>query len=101
MSKKMKRKRKTKKGSAKGKTKLYDYHFNLGNSTFGPIGFCARVVAQSKETALAKLTARLPESVRVRPYWDDKHYKGEYIEIYINAGAITTADIDEFEDYLK
>lgn len=101
MSKKNKSTGEPEKGSGKGGESLYDYHFDLGNSTYGPIGFCARVVAKSKRAALAKLIDRLPESVLVRPLWnDDWCYKGEYIEIYINPKVITTDDIDDFEDYI-
>jgi len=28
------------------------YHFDIGNSTTGPIGFCADVEAESKEDAV-------------------------------------------------
>ena len=34
---------------------LKSYHFDLGNSSDGPIGFCARVFADSKEQALEQL----------------------------------------------
>jgi hypothetical protein len=69
------------------------YHFCLGNSTEGPVGFCARVNATSEEEAVELLKAKLPDSVFVQNYSGD-----EYIEVYLNSEAITTSDIDEVDD---
>ena len=70
------------------------YHFCLGNSTEGPVGYCARVDATSKEEAVELLKARLPNSVLVSDSFGD-----EYIEVYLNIEAITKSDIDEVDDY--
>ena len=69
------------------------YHFCLGNSNDGPVGYCARVDATSKEEAVELLKARLPDSVMVQDSGGD-----EYIEVYLNNEAITTSDIDEVDD---
>lgn len=69
-----------------------NYHFDLGNSSTGPVGFCARVIADTPEKALELLKARLPEFVTISDNFGD-----EYIEVYINSAAITTDDIDDEE----
>lgn len=70
------------------------YHFSLGNSTSGPIGFCARIVAKSEEEALQKLRDTLPTEFTVREDYKDGI---EYIAVYFNPDAITVKDIDESE----
>ena len=69
------------------------YHFCLGNSNDGPVGYCARVDATSKEEAVELLKAKLPDSVMVPCYGVN-----EYIEVYLNIEAITKSDIDEVDD---
>jgi hypothetical protein len=86
------------------KEKLYSYHFSCGNSTDGPIGFCARVKAKSKEEALEILRRVLPEEVKIRTAgaWDEQGKKDaaaiEYIEAYISPDNIKIDDIDEHEE---
>lgn len=41
---------------------LKSYHFSLGNSAQGPVGYCARILATSKKAAIARLRKLLPES---------------------------------------
>lgn len=70
------------------------YHFSLGNSTDGPIGFCARIRADSEEAAIERLKAQLCDTeVSI----DDRE-DGEYIEVYFNADAVKASDIDEVDD---
>lgn len=78
--------------------KLMSYHFSLGNSTDGPIGFCARVNANSRANAARILKERLEEftsdlSLSVQ----EMQSTGEYIEVYFNPDAISAKDIDESE----
>jgi hypothetical protein len=69
----------------------YRYHFSLGNSSSGSIGFCAAVYATSEDDAIRLLRDALPESVTVHadiPAVD-------YVEVYFGDNdAITVADID-------
>lgn len=70
------------------------YHFSLGNSFPGPIGFCASVQAASEADAVARvqkiITQAIGEFNEV-----ELHSKGEdYLAVYINADAVTVADID-------
>jgi len=63
--------------------KLRSYHFSFGNSSDGPIGFCARVNAHSRADAARILKERLDEftsdlSMLVQNY----QTTGEYIEVY-------------------
>lgn len=83
---------------------LKSFHFDCGNSTDGPIGFCARIRANTKEEALAILKRVLPDEIKIRANWsnDDQGRKDaeavEYIEAYIGANRITVKNIDDWED---
>ena len=74
------------------------YHFDLGNSTDGPIGFCARVTADSPEEALAALKDALPDDIQLSMSWADVARGVEYMTVYLNPSAITVDDIDEVND---
>ncbi len=69
------------------------YHFSLGDSSKGPVGFCAAVYAESKEKALAKLKEILPQDCVVP--MDPEDDEIDYVQVYINPDAITIEDIDE------
>ena len=71
------------------------YHFDLGNSNTGPIGYCARVWASSEDEAVAILKENIAITVAISDGGDERI---EYIEGYINLDAITKADIDEIRD---
>ena len=75
------------------------YHFSLGNSSDGPVGFCARITATSKKEAVERLKEALPEDISVDL---DSAAGGKlgvgYIQVYINPDAITAKDIDEVDD---
>lgn len=81
------------------KLQLKSYHFSLGNSTKGPVGFCALIKATSKAAAVAILKKALPEEQDVHPVSEDGDGTPEvvYIAAYFNEAAITEADIDEEE----
>lgn len=73
------------------------YHFDVGNSDEGPIGYCARVTAESKEEAIEKLRAQLDHIGGAREIfrdWDDI----EYLEVYFNSELVTVDDIDEVNE---
>lgn len=76
---------------------LREYHFSLGNSTTGPIGFCARVKAYSEEEAVDVLRNSLPREISITPAADlDADMKRViYIEAYLNPDVIRKEDIDE------
>ena len=73
---------------------MFSFHFDVGNSSTGPIGLCARVVATTKQAALQKARDALPEFVEI-PTPD--HPDIEYIHVYLNGNAITVEDIDDRE----
>lgn len=78
---------------------LKSFHFDCGNSNTGPVGFCARVKARTKEEALEKLKAALPEEVALRTVCNDEGMKGiEYLNVYFNDVNIHVGDIDDEED---
>lgn len=75
---------------------MKSYHFSLGNSTVGPVGFCARIIAPDRAAAVQKLKDALPEHV---PLKDLGYIEGiEYVAVYFNPDAITEASCDEEED---
>jgi hypothetical protein len=77
------------------------YHFSLGNSADGPVGFCASVTARTPEEAVEILKEHIETEVALvnehslhRSRWGAV----EYARAYVNPEAITTADIDSEED---
>ena len=75
---------------------MNSYHFSLGNTAEGAVGFCATVTAESKEEALARLLEALPAEVEYKTR--DLNGAGEYINFYVNPDAITVSDIDEDDE---
>lgn len=83
---------------------MTSYHFSLGDSTDGPVGYCARITAGSEAEAIE----RLQQIVRERSAFDNEGEfevwtgedgsRDEYLAIYLNADKITAADIDDEED---
>ena len=68
------------------------YHFDVGNSSVGHIGFCARVLAESPEEAVAVLRELIPPEIE-RVCNNDPRI--EYADVYFNPKAFTVDDIDE------
>ena len=76
------------------------YHFDVGNSSTGPIGFCARIVADTPEKAIACLHDALgcgDSTIESGAVYCDGTV--EYIQVYFNDQAITEADIDMIDDF--
>jgi hypothetical protein len=79
------------------------YHFDLGNSTRGPIGYCARINAETKEGAVLKLKETLTalgdieELDITRLCFPNLQGEGEYVTIYFNREAIQKRHIDDWE----
>ena len=75
---------------------MRSYHFDLGNSSKGPVGFCARVTANSKVEALNILRQAIDieDGLHVRPPYGLEGV--EYIRVYFNSEAVSTADIDDY-----
>ncbi len=72
------------------------YHFSLGNSSTGPVGFCARIIASSKEEAVEKLRDATPEEYMIGEY--DYDLGVDYLQAYFNPTAVSEKDIDFEED---
>ena len=77
-----------------GFMKLKEYHFDLGDSTKGPVGFCAGVRAKSKRQAVKILRDNLLSEIEVRA----GDGRVTYIDVYLNPDAITTKDIDSVSE---
>jgi hypothetical protein len=73
------------------------YHFSLGDSDDGPVGFCAEVEADSEDEALKTLQAALPEIHEMEPASDGTWRNIVYVNVYFNPNRISRADIDEKE----
>jgi len=73
------------------------FHFSFGNSSYGPVGFCARVTAATPAEAVAILKEVFNDAAHgiSVPVASERV---EYIEIYINPEYVTEAGIDEAED---
>ena len=79
--------------------KKHLFHFNVGNSTSGPIGMCCSISAATREAALNRLKRLLPEDIGIdfyrRDLKRDAAEPGEYVRVYFNTRNIHTRDIDE------
>lgn len=80
--------------------RMKSYHFNVGDSDKGPLGFCARVSAKTKKRALSilqqrlrNLTSQCSGDIRAVDIKSDP----EYIVAYINLDHLTIKQIDEWE----
>jgi hypothetical protein len=81
------------------KLQLKSYHFSLGDSTKGAIGYCARIRATSKEKAVEILKASLPCESKIVPCGSDEQNKAvQYIETYFNPDHISAQDVFEVDD---
>lgn len=78
--------------------KLRSYHFDVGNSTVGPVGYCALIYATSEKKAIERLLQLLPVYSDVQP--TDELFGEEYIQAYFNdaQGAVTSTDIEAGDD---
>ena len=76
---------------------MRDFHFSVGDSTRGAIGLCARVKAETKQDAVAKLRGALEKSVGT---FDEVPLRIQdadiqYVNVYISPANIHDSDIDE------
>ena len=79
---------------------LTSYHFDLGDSSAGPIGACARVTAKDCEQAVTILRSAL--ELLEREYEVLRKAEGvEYLTVYFNPERITAANIDDEEPHEK
>jgi hypothetical protein len=70
------------------------YHFSLGNSSKGAVGYCAIVRAKSAKEAVEILKERLPAEEKVH-IGDNLDTRVEYCNVYFNESAITVKDIED------
>lgn len=87
---------------------MKSYHFDIGDSNEGPIGMAGRVMAESREAAVARLRGLLGKHVvgdvvvtdGVTVFDGQKGnslglHPEEYLTVYLNPDAITVEDIGE------
>jgi hypothetical protein len=90
---------------------MKSFHFSLGDSSDGPIGFCASIKAKTQEDALAALRDAIEAINREHSLPDDRGNRAymsvdsvrptlevEYIQVYFNPDKITLDDIDDEDD---
>lgn len=72
------------------------FHFSFGDSSNGPIGFCARIVAEDEAQAVAKLKEHVGGGEwGEKVLWDAGL---SYGAVYFNFDKVSVADIDEEEE---
>ena len=80
---------------------LKSFHFDCGDSSSGPVGFCARVTASSEEEAVEILHELINEKDGTFEVMAS-NVKGvpcvEYLTVYINPDEVTESCIDDHED---
>ena len=78
------------------------YHFSLGNSTEGPIGFCAAVQATTEREAATKLRRALRDisAAACEVALGNPNKDVEYVAVYFNPARIELSDIDQTESQL-
>jgi len=73
---------------------MKSYCFDMGDSRSGPVGFVARVKAETPEEAAKMLNEALGDCVEVRT----SNESIEYINIYFNEHAVTAADAEDEQE---
>ncbi len=76
---------------------MKSFHFDLGDSSIGPIGYCAGIIASTPEDGAARLAALLPEKVEVTSLREELT-PGEYITVYSNPFEVSVDDFDEEDE---
>jgi len=71
------------------------FHFDLGNSTTGPVGISGAIRAESKQEAVDELREKLAHLIDGQSL----EIEGiEYVRAYVNANCLTERDMEEGED---
>jgi hypothetical protein len=70
------------------------YHFSIGNSRVGPVGYCAEVDADTQDEAIATLRSAI-EEINCELSAIDDAYGIRYLQVYLNPNAIKPRHIDE------
>lgn len=82
------------------------FHFSLGNSTDGAIGFCARVIATTKAEAVERLKSAIEKLTNDdrSSLFDDGSGRSppepglQYLNVYFNTAAVTEAAVSDGEE---
>ena len=78
---------------------LKSFHFDVGDSTKGPIGLCARVWAKDEAEAVEILKAATPGEVELKTFCtEEQKPRVEYLNVYINPNAFSVKDIDDVSE---
>jgi hypothetical protein len=79
------------------------FHFDVGNSSEGHIGLCARVTANDEAAAteaLQKFLLELSNQIELHPMLRGtaRDFGIEYCNVYTNAAAFSADDIDDVHE---
>ena len=77
---------------------MKSYHFDCGDTDNSPIGFCARVDAESKAEAVARLQELLEQNDNAVDVPLTDSPGGEYLTVYFNSQHVTEENINEVND---
>jgi len=82
---------------------MHTYHFDIGDSTLGPIGMCAQICARSNKDALARLRRAIRDAAGPLKEISIGHRGSvsEYINVYFEPDNLTSSDIDSVEEGAK
>jgi len=76
---------------------LRRYHFDLGDSTAGPVGITVRINAFDKQSAVRRLRAILPDQLDLTRLLGDHRGATEHVTLHLNVDAIQASDIYDHE----
>lgn len=77
---------------------MKSYHFDIGDSTNGAVGFCAEVEAETEEKAVEKLKYMLFDRESGQYSIDALDDVNEHVTFFVNPDFITASAIDDVED---
>jgi len=79
---------------------MHTYHFDIGDSTLGPIGMCAQIRARCKKDALARLRRAIRDATGPLKEISvgRRGSVSEYVNVYIEPDNLTSSDIDFVEE---
>lgn len=86
-------------GAAIDLPRLAEYHFDLGNSTNGPIGLAAMIYARDRDEALERLRSILRAHTMIQVYIGSSPTDPvQYVNVYVSPENMSSDSAEEIED---
>ena len=73
---------------------MKSYHFSFGDSSDGPVGYCARILAESEDEAVEILEEMVAARDTIELWAEGE----EYLAVYLNPARVTAEDIDDVDE---